>query len=195
MPAEARQTLEIGDIYRAHGATVERWVQRLTGPGADVEDLVQDIFIRASDHLSGFRGECQLTTWLYRITQTVVLNHRRREKWRRLLTGLVDSGAGELPSPAPGPHETLEQLEAARRLYQVLDGLSEKDRTLIILFEVEHLSGEEVAEMTGMKVGTVWVNLHRARQRFLKRIEGLGWSTPEPDIKRGPMAPVMAERS
>jgi RNA polymerase sigma-70 factor (ECF subfamily) len=69
--------------------------------------------------------------------------------------------------PAPQPLEATEARQARERVYRVLDRLRERDRTLLILFEMEGLSGEEVAERMDAKLATLWVWLHRARQRFL----------------------------
>jgi RNA polymerase sigma-70 factor (ECF subfamily) len=64
-------------------------------------------------------------------------------------------------------------------IYRVLDGMGERSRTLIILFELEQLSGEEIAKLRGAKIGTVWVWLHRARAEFRRRLEELQSSNPE----------------
>jgi len=76
---------EINALYRAHAAEVERWVARLAGPTVDAEDVVQEVFLVVHRRLPEFRGESAITTWLYAITVRVVVDRRRKEKWRRLL--------------------------------------------------------------------------------------------------------------
>ncbi len=64
----------------------------------------------------------------------------------------------------------MEQREAGARVYAALDQLSERDRTLMILFELEQLTGEAIAELVGVRIDTLWVQLHRARARFLAKL-------------------------
>lgn len=159
-------------VYRAHVDRVARWATRLGGPTADVDDVVQEVFIVVHRQLSGFRGDASIATWLYRITANVVRDRRRRDRWRRLFGGLV-ADAEKLPSPVATPIESVEQREAIARVYRVLDGMNERYRSVLVLFEIEKLSGEEIAELTGVRAGTVWVVLHRARAQFSKRLARL----------------------
>jgi RNA polymerase sigma-70 factor (ECF subfamily) len=170
----ARPVRDAAAIYREHGATVERWAARLGGPEADLKDLVQDTFVLVERYLPRFRDECDLTTWLYRLTQTAVSRRRRRERRSRWLGASAEPvSLDALASPAPGPEEHLASKQAQRLVYQVLDGLSERDRSVLILFELEGLSGEEVAGLIGLETRSLWMTLHRARQRFYVRLEKL----------------------
>ena len=74
---------------------------------------------------------------------------------------------------ASDPHALLKARERTRLLYRLLDEMAESQRTTFILFELEGLSGEEVARVTGASVNTVWVRLSRARRGFVKRM--LAW--------------------
>ncbi|MHB8873727.1 MAG: RNA polymerase sigma factor [Myxococcaceae bacterium] len=170
---DAGQPLALSEVYRRHARQVGRWAARLGGPAIDVEDVVQEVFLAAHRKLAGFRGEASLTTWLYRITENVVRHRRRKDRWRRWLGGTADEVAAEVPSPGPTPIEAVAARQANERVYRVLDGMKEKYRTVLILFELEEHSGEEVASLTGAKIGTVWVWLHRARADFAKRLDAL----------------------
>lgn len=168
--AQAAIAFDFASVYRAHAQTVARWAARLGGPSVDAEDVTQEVFLVVHAQLSGFRGEALITTWLYRITANIVRHRRRRELFRRWLGGSSDDLADKIASSRPTPVEDLERRQASQLVYRVLDKLSEKHRTLIILFELEGRSGEEIAELTGMKLATVWVALHRAREQFLERL-------------------------
>lgn len=172
--AAPAEPLELAQLYRAHAPSVFRWAARLAGPelGRDVEDLVQEVFLVAHRHLGGFRGEAKITTWLFRITRNVVRHRQRRERLRRLFSG-PEKAAETVPSNRPTPIEELEREEARRITYRVLDGMSEKYRTVFILFEIEGLSGEEIGALTGQKMATVWVWLHRARAHFAKGLAAI----------------------
>jgi len=149
------------------------WASRLAGPTLEVEDLVQEVFLIVHQLLPSFRGDAQVTTWLYRITENVVRHRRRRERMRRWLFGGRSEAAATLPSTRPSPAEDFERRQASELVYRVLDGMAHRYRTVLILFEIDGRSGEEVAELTGAKLATVWVWLHRARGQFLRRLEKL----------------------
>ena len=73
----------------------------------------------------------------------------------------------------PGPGELLERGEERTRIYAALDGLSEAHRSTLILFELEGLRGEEIAELTGVRLDAVWMRLTRARRQFIRRFQEL----------------------
>lgn len=160
------------ELYQAHAQRVAAWVSRLAGPQADVEDLVQEVFLQAHRALGSFRGDCKPTTWLYTITERVVRARRRRDRLRRLLT-VFGARIEEVAADEPSACDSLERREAARLIYLALDGLREKYRTIFILFQIEGLSGEEIAELKGLKIATVWVRLNRARAQMSARIRAL----------------------
>ena len=166
----ARAAPTLAELFRAHAAQVHRWAARLGGPSIDADDVVQEVFLAAHRKLGGFRGDAQLTTWLYGITENVVRHRRRKERWRRFLGGGAADVAGDVPDPSRAPDEQLAGAQAAAETYRALDALKEKYRTVLILFELEGHSGEEIAALMGAKVATVWVWLHRARAEFAKQV-------------------------
>jgi RNA polymerase sigma-70 factor (ECF subfamily) len=167
---EAPRDLEA--IYRQHVQKVARWASRLGGPAIEPEDVAQEVFEKVQHSLSSFRGDAELTTWLYRITENVVRHRRRKERWRRFI-GFPQGDAIELPSAALSPLEQLEANEATALVYRVLDGMRERYRTVLILFDLEGLSGDELERLTGVPAGTLRVRLHRARADFAARLEVL----------------------
>ncbi len=168
-------------VYRAHGKTVSRWASRLLGPGGDWEDVVHEVFIVVRRKLPQFDGRAEITTWLYEITVRVVQEWRRRWRWWSWITGRGPSPSrGRTQAPpslvgegADDPVRRLEVREQVTFFYRILDGLAEAYRTTFILFEMEGLSGERVAEITGVRLGTVWVRLARARRAFVERMREL----------------------
>ena len=79
----ARGELDFDAVYQAHAQTVARWAARLGGPGVDVEDITQEVFLVADRRLREFRQQSQLSTWLFSITAKIVANDRRRRRFRR----------------------------------------------------------------------------------------------------------------
>ena len=153
-------------MYGQHLAKVKRWARRLAGPSADLEDLVHDIFLIALRKGFQFRGEATVDTWLFGIAQRVVWTKRRKSRLRQWLFGQNQTMLVP-PEPRTPQHE-LERHEQSVRLYQALDRLPDVYRTTLILYELEELPGEEVARLTGVPLGTVWVRLHRGRERLMQ---------------------------
>jgi RNA polymerase sigma-70 factor (ECF subfamily) len=169
VPGEAPP--DAGQIYRAHAAEVSRWARRLLGPGADAEDVLHEVFLIVHRRLPEWRGEAKIATWLYAITVRVVQDHRRRQRWSPWLRLRRWLEADAVPPPTP-----LQALETRRSLeltYRLMDSLPESERSALIMFELEGLSGEQIATLTGDPVGTIWVRLHRARARFRREFEKL----------------------
>jgi RNA polymerase sigma-70 factor (ECF subfamily) len=169
------------DVYRAHVGTVSRWAMRLVGPDRDFEDVVQEVFIIVRRRLSEFRGDAEITTWLYKITMRVAARARMRAHWWSWVTGRSSNpgrgGSGHTFIPnsemSRDPHSLLEARERTRLMYRVLDEIGEKNRAAFIMYEVEGLTGEQIAAVMGSNVRTVWVRLSRARQKFMERMGAL----------------------
>jgi len=157
-------------IYECHVADVDRWVRRLAGPREDVEDLVHEVFLIAVRRRGSFRGDASIKTWLFRIAHNVVRGRRRSERVRHWLFA---RHAEKLPAeavPIVTPLEAIEQHEQSARLYAALDRIPDDYRVALILYEIEGLSGEQVAEFLGVPLGTVWVRLHRGRAKLFHEL-------------------------
>jgi RNA polymerase sigma-70 factor (ECF subfamily) len=164
----------LDQLYEEHAAAVERWVRRLAGPRADVDDLLHDVFVIALRRWREFRGDAQPRTWLFRITQNVVGSRLRAERVRRwLLARHTEDPSAQDPPPGT-PLEQIERRERERRLYAALDRLPEKYRTALILHELEGLSGQEIAALVGADANAVWVRLHRGRTKLLQALAAEG---------------------
>ncbi|MDB4969989.1 MAG: polymerase sigma factor RpoE [Myxococcales bacterium] len=158
---------DAASLFEAHADEVATWASRLGGPLLDVEDAVQEVFIIVHRRIDRFRGESSVTTWLYGITVNVVRQQRRKAQRRRWFGRGVDAAdADTTRASQPTPIEELERHRRTLGVYQVLDAMRETNRAILILFELEGLTGEAIAELTSMQVATVWVRLHRAREEF-----------------------------
>lgn len=157
---------------------VFRLLLRMLGDRAEAEDLAQEVFISIFKAIDGFRGDSQLSTWVYR----VAANHcRNRLKYltrrRRQLTEAYDEQNDEAGTKVPGrvrpdaPDRLLEARQTEHFLQEGLLNLDEEQRELIVLREVEHLSYDEIMAITGLPEGTVKSRLHRARAALREHIE------------------------
>jgi len=165
--------IDVGELFRVHGRTVMRWAARLGGPGIDVEDVAQEVFLVARRRLRSFAGPGKISTWLFRATERVVLAARRKQRWRRWLAGRSDAAASSMGAPRLTPAEAFERARETAEVYRVLDRLPERQRRVLILFELDGLSTQEIAELVGARMGTVRVWLFRARARFLEEHQRL----------------------
>ena len=164
------QPLEFDAIYQSHVQTVARWVARLGGPGVDVEDITQEVFLIVNRRLSEFRRDSRLSTWLFSITAKIVANDRRRRRIRRWWVRLTPHAEEGAMVTTDTPLERLERRERRTQFYQALDALNERQRRVLVLFELEETPIAEISAMTGLRPGNVRVLLHRARAAFLKRM-------------------------
>ncbi|MGC4089261.1 MAG: sigma-70 family RNA polymerase sigma factor [Polyangiaceae bacterium] len=140
-------------------------LRRLGVAPHQLEDCCQDVFLDVFRSLGGFRHEADFRTWLYRICVGRARVARRRTKVARILDNLFASNveeAGEAP---------LDEGRASRQLGKALECLSDAERAVFVLFELEGLSGREVAEIVGCTEASVFRRLHHARKRFRAVVE------------------------
>ena len=155
----------VDNLYEQYASVVAGWICRLMGPSADIEDLVHDTFLIAHRRRREFRGEGSTKTWLFGIMAYVVANRRKRERVRRWLHARFAKEAR--PASPIVAIEELIRRERVARLYRALDRLPDIYRTALILFEIEGVPGNEIAELLGIDVETLWVRLHRGRAKLL----------------------------
>jgi len=134
----------------------------------DVEDVGQEVFVQVYKYLASFEERSDVRTWLYRICLSQAGRPRRRQRLTKILSGLL-TGAESVVPRSEGL--SLSDQEAERRVRLALDGLGEKHRAVLLLFEAEGLSGEEIARVMECPVATVWSRLHYARQAFVQAVE------------------------
>jgi RNA polymerase sigma-70 factor (ECF subfamily) len=175
------------EVVERHSARVFRLAYRLTGNRADAEDLTQEVFVRVFRSLDTFRPGT-FEGWLHRITTNLFLDQARRRS-RIRFDSLGDEPDARLVGRIPSPD------------LQVLDGLFDSDveaalgamapdfRVAVVLCDVEGLSYEEIADVLGLKLGTVRSRIHRGRSQLRK---ALAHRAPGPGRSRysGPAEPA-----
>jgi RNA polymerase sigma-70 factor (ECF subfamily) len=132
--------------------------------------VVQEVFIVVGKRLAAFRPEARFTSWLFEITRKIAANHRRRHRWRFWRN---DEVLANLPSDVLDPATELERKQVVACFYAALDRLPEKYRTVIVLYEIEGLSTQAIAEVRNLKLSTVKVHLLRARKRLSTQYQRL----------------------
>ncbi|GAC1335063.1 MAG: RNA polymerase sigma factor RpoE [Isosphaeraceae bacterium] len=151
-----------GELVALTEPRIRRLLGRLCGQGAELDDLTQDVYLRAWRSLPRFRGDSRFTTWLFRIAANAAGTWRQR---RRIVAPLPDDAARSLRSPPElGETSLMEAYERA------LAGLSPDLRAVFVLHESEGLNYRDVAETLGCPIGTVMSRLHRARTKILDEL-------------------------
>ena len=166
-PGEASAPLDVRAIHAEHGEFVWATLQRLGIRETDREDLFQEVFVVVHRRLATFDGSSRMTTWLFGICLRVAAAHRRRAYVRREVPSDVDAQResiaardGETPEDEAVAREERETLQA------ILDEMDLEKRAVFVMFAIEEMSCEQIAEITGAPKGTVHSRLHAARTQF-----------------------------
>lgn len=149
---------------------------RLTGNRSDAEDLAQDALLRAVKALKNFRGDSQVSTWVYRITVNTWKNRVRSEKrrafWKTVTLGFFgkdedgEDAFRDIKADEPPLDQDLEKAEKSAQVQRALLELAEDDRVIVVLREIEERSYEEIGAMLELPQGTVKSRLFRARAKL-----------------------------
>ncbi len=163
------------ELFRTHRDTVARIVHRVMGPSHEIEDVVQDVFIHVYRSISKFRGDSKFTTWLYRLTANVTKMHLRKKRSRPRFADVPVPEATDKPVEQPDAAAARHQRVAA--LYRLVDKLSDKKRTVLVLHDFEGLPAKEIAAIVEAPVLTVRTRLFYARKELYAGL------TDEPVLK------------
>jgi RNA polymerase sigma-70 factor (ECF subfamily) len=161
------------EIFHRHSAMLFNLALRLSGDVDQASDLTQEIFLRVYRHLHRFRGGSSLKTWLYRVG----LNHCRSRLRRRPAVFLplaeeADDGAGRpLVAPGRNPEQRVLDADRSHRLAGALRKLPLVFREAVTLCDVQGLEYQEIAEILGVRIGTVRSRIARGRERLRLLLE------------------------
>lgn len=178
----ARDTRAFDQLVRAYERRVFALVVRMLGNPAEAQDLAQEVFVQVFRAIEQFRGESKLSTWVFRIAVNLSKNRalylsRRganaeqedaHELGERVPLGAAQKGtAGQVARP----DELVEGLEVEQIVQRAIAELEDSFRECLLLREVEDMAYEEIAEITGLPVGTVKSRIHRARAQVRLYVE------------------------
>ncbi len=152
-------------LYERHKRGVLGFLWRSCGDRDAAEDLLQEVFLGVHRTRGGYEPVAKFTTWLYTMARNACVSHgvrgaRERARVRRVADGWRPSRAGD------EPHERLQAAETEAAIEDALGRLPARQREVLLLREVSELAYEQIAEVTGWPMGTVKVELHRARRRL-----------------------------
>jgi len=156
------------ELFRRHRSDVARLVYRMLGArasssAADLEDIVQDVFLQVHKSLGDFRGQSKFSTWLHRVTVNVVLMNRRAARSRPVFAGELNDNE---PDAGVRPDEDAARARRIHAFRRVLERLPEKKRTVFVLHEIEGLAPAEISQIVDAPVLTVRTRLFYARREI-----------------------------
>ena len=177
--AQAEDQAAFEELVRRHQQRVTAVAGGILRQREDVEDIAQQVFVKAYFSLKRFDQRAAFSTWLYKITVNECWDMLRKRKVRPLVyeADLSEEQARQVLSSAEqgkGQPDISERLEARQRVERLLDGLDERDRLMLILKEVEGFSIEEIADVLNLNANTVKVRLFRARRRVVGQARAQG---------------------
>ena len=167
------------ELVRRYQRPIAAYVYRMVGDYDAALDLAQEVFIRVYNSLGRYRAEYKFSTWIYRIAHNAAIDHLRRVGASRTEEMTIEGEGGTsfekpLASKAPTPEQETERGERRAEIEEVVGLLPHAYRELIVLRHSHDLSYDEIAEVTGLPLGTVKNRIFRAREAMRELLVARG---------------------
>lgn len=167
------------EIVARYKDGIYNYIWRMVSNRDDAEDLAQEVFVRAFASMKSFRRESNIRTWLYRIATNLCIDkYRRSSVEKQLITPLMQSGDCnedakplDVPDMTYDPERTYDRTELQAEVQRALSKLPDKLRSVIILYDIEGMSYEEIAETVSCPIGTVKSRIFNARAQLRKLLK------------------------
>lgn len=183
MPVDEKKLMEearsgkpeaVDALLSRYAKSIYRFGLRMCGTEADAQDVLQETLLAAFKGLEDFRGDAQLSTWLYQVARSFCIKKRRRRAGEPAsMDSTEDAKVRAMPSLAPAPEQKAQSAQLGEALATAMAALSPEYREVIVLRDVEGLSAEEAARVVGIEVGALKSRLHRARMEMRGHLSAL----------------------
>lgn len=171
----AGDTLALQELFNRYEKMVFNTAYRMLMNRNEAMDIVQDVFVLVLRKASTFKGESKFTTWLYRVTINCCKDMQRKRKRDISIDEPTEEGyqplEDTLKSKETPPPEIAESAELQRTVREAIFSLPPKFKEIIILYDIEGLSYQEISDVLGIKMGTVKSRLNRARASLADALE------------------------
>jgi len=177
-------------IHASYRPRIHRYLTRLVGP-IEAEDLTQEVFVRVSRGLPGFKGASTLSTWIYRIATNVATDRLRSRSFREIRSANAISpkeGSAEEVDALPDQKRRSVERQLMREqmsscVHDFINTLPENYRTVVALSDIEGLTNQEIADVLSLTLDVVKIRLHRGRTRLREKLRsGCHFDRDEDDI-------------
>lgn len=169
------------ELVRRFERPVYSLIVRMVQDPALAEDLAQEVFVKAYRRLDTYDPERKLSSWLFKIAHNTTIDHLRRGRVETVALEVEkDDERGGLSSVLPdesveSPSAQAERKDLARALEKAIATLRPEYREAVVMFYAGGASYQEICEVTGLPMGTVKTNLHRARKQLAEQMIAMGW--------------------
>jgi len=171
--------LEFQEIFNTFQPKIQRYLARLVGE-FEAEDLTQDVFIKVGQGLKGFKGQSQLSTWIYKIATNTALDKLRSPSFHQTKNAIRAINEAELEmvvnnlwteEKKPSIEQQSVRKEMNECIRDLIENLPENYSAVIVLSELEGMKNKEIAEVLDISLDTVKIRLHRAKTKLKKEME------------------------
>lgn len=153
-----------GELVSRYEVKLKRYARKFLARDDDVEDLVQDVFIKAYENIQSFKSNLRFSPWIYRIAHNAFVNElRRKSKWGMVFDS--DAMLPLMPASETADEETL-KIELKTEAEGLIEMLPAKYREVVVLYHFEELSYEEISDVLHIPTSTVGVRMNRARKKL-----------------------------
>ena len=170
------------ELVRRFERPVYSLVLRMVQDPATAEDLAQEVFVKAFRRLGTYDPQWKFSSWLFKIAHNTAIDHLRRgvPETVPLETGADDKEKGSLSAvladeTVEDPQAAAERRDLGRSLERAISSLRPEYRQAVLMFYAHGASYQDICEVTGLPLGTVKTNLHRARKELAQAMTSLGW--------------------
>jgi len=175
--------LDFHSIYKTFHPKILHYLAHVVG-WRDAEDITQEVFVKVNQALKNFKGESQISTWIYKIATNSALDKLRSPSFRQTGCSSLSAestGEGETEitdkdawtgEKTPSIETSVIRKEMNECIRGVVEKLPENYRTVVALSELEGFRDDEIAEILDVSIHTAKIRLHRARARLKKELEG-----------------------
>jgi RNA polymerase sigma-70 factor, ECF subfamily len=169
-------TTAYGELVNRHAGVVTGVVSRMVDDRDDVDDIVSQVFVKAYRSLASFRGRSAYSTWLYRIAVNTAISYRsaRAKRQHVSVDDPISGVADRLEAPdGDDPQNAAERSQMRAVVRAAVSTLPEKHRTVVVLYYFQGMPCQQIAEILGCSVGTIWSRLHHACKKLGPTLKGL----------------------
>jgi RNA polymerase sigma-70 factor (ECF subfamily) len=171
------------EFVKTYKNQVFNLVLRMLGNRQEAEDVAQEVFITVFKNIGTFRGDCRLSTWIYRIAtnhcrnRIKYLSRRRTQEHREYQDdlGRLQPKDGMASAPTAGSIERPDQMAEGRQMEKMvqaaISSLDDDHREVVVLRDIQNLAYQDICEITGLPQGTVKSRLHRARLALKEKLK------------------------
>lgn len=187
--AQAGDSVAFERLIASELPRVRRFARAACPRAHEADDLAQEALLKAFLALKSYRGDARFSTWLFRIVRNCMIDHVRSADYRRRLRQVDIANDIELTLPEDeGPDAVMSRGQLRETLWVALQSLPVEYRTAVVLFDVEGLSQDEVAEIEQVPTGTIKSRLSRGRRQLRSALEAAGVLSPGNEVMRGPVS-------